>query len=151
VKISVALQSVQLLAIDASVFIYFVEKHPVYRERVRTILQLVDEASLKGYSSVVTLTEVLSQPIKLGRTELEQTYRRILMRGRNFRLVPVFAATAEAAADLRARYNLRTPDALQLATALETRCDAFLTNDHRLNRVTDLKILVLDDLELDTP
>jgi hypothetical protein len=43
---------------------------------------------------------------------------------------------AERAAELRARYNLRTPDALQVATALVRRCEAFLTNDARLKRVT---------------
>jgi predicted nucleic acid-binding protein len=46
---------------------------------------------------------------------------------------------------LRARYNLRTPDALQVATALVRRCEAFLTNDARLKRVTEIRVLTLDD------
>jgi len=48
--------------------------------------------------------------------------------------------------DLRARYSLRTPDALQLAAALSVGCEAFLTNDHDLERVTDLRVRVLDNL-----
>jgi predicted nucleic acid-binding protein len=49
---------------------------------------------------------------------------------------------------LRARYNLRTPDALQISAALETSCQAFLTNDTQLKRVTELRMLILDELEL---
>jgi predicted nucleic acid-binding protein len=55
---------------------------------------------------------------------------------------------AERAADLRARYNVRTPDAIQLATALEAGCDAFLTNDLALRRVAELRVLVLGTLAL---
>jgi len=51
-------------------------------------------------------------------------------------------------AELRARHNLRTPDALQIAAALVTGCQAFLTNDGSLKRVTDLSVLVLDELSL---
>ncbi|HEX8180785.1 MAG TPA: hypothetical protein VF525_14645 [Pyrinomonadaceae bacterium] len=38
------------------------------------------------------------------------------------------------------------PDALQIATALQAGCEAFLTNDAARQRVTDLRVLVLDQL-----
>jgi predicted nucleic acid-binding protein len=44
---------------------------------------------------------------------------------------------------------LRTPDAILIATAIMAGCDAFLTNDKRLKQVTEIKVLVLEDLELD--
>lgn len=53
---------------------------------------------------------------------------------------------AKRAAALRAYYNLRTPDALQLAAALEAGCQAFLTNYIPLKRVTELRVLILDEL-----
>jgi predicted nucleic acid-binding protein len=49
---------------------------------------------------------------------------------------------------MRVKYNLKLPDALQIATALETGCDAFLTDDKALKRLTELKILVLYELEI---
>ena len=52
------------------------------------------------------------------------------------------------AAGFRARYHLLLPDALQIAVALEAGCEAFLTNDLTLKRVTDLRVLVLDELKL---
>ncbi|GAA4301037.1 type II toxin-antitoxin system VapC family toxin [Compostibacter hankyongensis] len=54
---------------------------------------------------------------------------------------------AEKAAALRARYNLRTPDALQLATAIEYKADYFLTNDVRLTAVREIQSITLNDLE----
>jgi uncharacterized protein len=44
-------------------------------------------------------------------------------------------AVYRLAADLRAEYGLKTPDALHLATARHHACDVFLTNDDRLGRV----------------
>lgn len=53
---------------------------------------------------------------------------------------------ARRAAVLRVQYQLKTPDALHVATALETGCQAFLTNDLGLKRVSEVKMLVLDEL-----
>ena len=43
---------------------------------------------------------------------------------------------------------MRLPDALQIAVAIQEGCEAFLTNDRRLARVAELRVLLLDDLEL---
>jgi predicted nucleic acid-binding protein len=42
------------------------------------------------------------------------------------------------------------PDALQMAAAISNRCDAFLTNDAQLARVTESKVLVIDALQPQT-
>ena len=47
------------------------------------------------------------------------------------------------AIDLRARHNLKTPDALHLAAALVARCDQFWTNDTRLNQAADGRIAIV--------
>src|SRR5215470_5410294 len=148
-RISDALNGVRLLGIETAPFIYFVERHPTYVDRMRAIIRLVDEGTVSAVSSTVTLTEVLTQRIKQGNKTIEQAYRDILLKSRNFRLAPISAPTAERAAQLRARYNLKTPDALQVAAAIDAGCDAFLTNDLGLRRVTELQVLVLDDLEFD--
>jgi predicted nucleic acid-binding protein len=36
------------------------------------------------------------------------------------------------AAEIRARFGIKTPDALHLATAQTHKCEAFWTNDNRL-------------------
>jgi predicted nucleic acid-binding protein len=125
-----------------------VEQNPTYFARVQKIFQWIDEGTSVGITSVLTLTEVLVQPLKLGKPQIAQSYQQILLNSRNFHVVSIDAAIAQIAADLRARYNLRTPDALQIGAALEQHCDAFLTNDRGLQRVMEIRVLVVDELEL---
>ncbi len=142
-----ALVGITTLGFDTSPFIYFIERHPTYVGIMREIIRHVDEGRVIGYSSVVTLTEVLTQPKRRGNIMVEQEYRNLLLHSRHFKLISITADIAEQAADLRARYSLRTPDALQIAVALRSGCQAFLTNDSDLKRVTSLRVLVLAELE----
>ncbi len=145
-KLDKALEKVTLLGCDTSLFIYFVERHPVYLDLAREIIRRVDSGVLLGYSSMITLTEVLVQPKKFKDSALENDYRALLLHSRNFELLPIDENIADLAADLRSRYTIRTPDALQVSAALSSGCQAFVTNDKRLKSITDLKILVLDEL-----
>ncbi|MCX7992349.1 MAG: type II toxin-antitoxin system VapC family toxin [Fimbriimonadales bacterium] len=143
-SLDVHLQGVRELGFDTAPFIYFVEQHPRYVDVVREIIRRIDEGQIRGYTSVVALTEVLTLPIRLRRSDLENEYRNFLLGSRYFRVIPITVDVAETAADLRARYNLRTPDALQLAAAIRRGCDAFLTNDANLQRVSELRVLTLN-------
>ena len=55
------------------------------------------------------------------------------------------AALARRAVALRAQYNIRVPDALQIAAALEAGATAFVTNDQQLAKVQELLVLLFDD------
>jgi predicted nucleic acid-binding protein len=147
-KLDDALNGVRSLAFDTAPLIYFVERNPTYLDVMRTIVQLVDSGRLAGFSSVVTLTEVLTYPKRVGNKEIENEYRSLLIRSRNFVLIGIDPTIAESAADLRVRYRLRTPDALQIAAALEAGCQGFLTNDRSLKRVDEIRVLLLEELDL---
>jgi predicted nucleic acid-binding protein len=58
--------------------------------------------------------------------------------------VPVTLLLADTAARLRAKYGLRTPDALQIATAIAESATGFIGNDRAFERVTEVEILLLD-------
>lgn len=143
-----ALRGVTRLGFDTAPLIYLIEAHPTYRPLVRDVVQRMNAGEFAGITSVVTIGEVLVQPFVRGDVELQQRYRDVLLNGIGIRTLPVDAALAERAAELRARYRIRLPDALQLAVAIAERCEAFLTNDRQLSRVTEIRVLVLDDLEL---
>ena len=145
-KIDPALAEVHCLAIDTAPIIYFVEKHPRYDVVVAEFFRRIDEGRLKAVTSVITLTEVLVHPLRMGRVDLKERYLTLLSASDNFSLLPIEIWVAEQAADLRARFNLRTPDAIQLAVAISAGCDAFLTNDKRLRAVSLLNVIVLDDI-----
>lgn len=143
-----AFKSIHRLYIETAPLIYYVEENLTYLALMDTIVEYLEDKPIEAISSSIILTEVLNQPIRSGRFDLEQAYKNILLNNSTFRLMDVTPTIAENAAKLRAKYNLRTPDALHVATALQTNCNAFLTNDLGLKRVNEIVVLVLDDLEL---
>jgi predicted nucleic acid-binding protein len=149
-KISEALHAVQNLYIDTAPLIYYVEVNPNYIAKMDIIVDAIESKAFTAYSAVLTLTEVLVHPLRKGNDRLKQQYHNILVENADIQLLPLTARIAESAADLCARYNLRTPDALHVAAAIDKGCDAFLTNDVRLNRIKEIAVLVLDELELDS-
>lgn len=141
-----ALLDVRRLAIDTTPVIYFVEAHPRYDTLVTDVFQRIADGRMIGVTSTVTLCEVLVQPVQQNDDALQQSYLDLILHSANFEVHYIDAAIAVRAAALRARHRLRTPDALQVAVALNAGCEAFLTNDIALQRVTELRVLVLDQL-----
>ncbi len=148
IKLKDALTGVTRLGFDTSPIIYFIEANPGYDKLVTEIFQLIALNQISGVTSVITLIEVMVHPLLHNDLHLQQEYRDLLLNSHNFETVPIDISMAEQAAHFRARYSLRTPDALQVIAALHAGCDAFLTNDTGLRRVTELRMLVLDDLDV---
>jgi predicted nucleic acid-binding protein len=148
-RISTAFQNIHRLCIETAPLIYYVEANPVYSSKFDAILDVVESNAVSVVSSVVTLTEILALPLRLNQSRYVREYREILVHSGQFQLVEVTRPIAELGAELRANYHLRTVDALHVATAIEAGCDAFLTNDKVLKRVTEIVVLVMDDLETD--
>lgn len=139
------LREVRRVHIDSMTIIYFIERNPTYRPVVRPLFELLDSQQLMGLSSYVTLLEVMVRPIRERRPDLARAYRDTLVESRGFALFPVDRTIAENGAEIRATYGFRTPDSIQLATALRHGAEAFVTNDSKLKRFDRLQVLVLDD------
>ena len=135
------------LFLDTAPVIYFVEINPTYLARVQSAFDLIDAGELTAVTSPITLAECLIHPYRLGLADVAQSFTDVIVNGENTLFAPVEQETAERTAELRARYNLGLADAFQVATALITGCDAFLTNDDSLKRITEIRILVVDDFE----
>jgi predicted nucleic acid-binding protein len=60
-------------------------------------------------------------------------------------LEPITHAILLEAAALRARYRLRTPDAIQLATGLKSGATLAITNDDAWRHVAGIDTLLLAD------
>jgi predicted nucleic acid-binding protein len=144
-----ALAGVRQIMFDTPPVIYFVEANPQYDAVVAAVFQQVDQGILIGVTSLVTLVEVLTGPLRVGNQALAQRYRDLLTGSTHFYLqTTITLAESEQAAEFRARYNLKTPDALQIAIGLSAGSDVFLTNDGAFKRINEMKVLVLDELEL---
>jgi predicted nucleic acid-binding protein len=142
-----ALKDVGRLAIDTAPIIYFVERHPEFGPAMRSVFGLIDSGQVQGATSTITLTELLVMPFQKGDQALALAYKDILLRSAHFEVLDVDPDIAEEAARLRSQYRLRTPDALQVATATRRGCSALLTNDSRLQRVTEIRTVLVSDLQ----
>jgi predicted nucleic acid-binding protein len=136
----------KLIAVDSSPFIYFIEEHPDFLPLVDPFFAAVDQSEIKIVTSILTLTEVLVLPLRLSDQQLVDRYTRILLKAENILSVEVSDSIATEAASLRSRYRLRTPDAIQLATAIDQGADAFITNDVALSKVSGVEVLLVDEL-----
>lgn len=61
-------------------------------------------------------------------------------------MYPIDEVIAEKAAEFRAKYSIKTPDAIQVATCIEYNATLFITNDVRLKKVDDVSVLLLSDV-----
>ncbi len=149
IKIQDVLATVTQMGMDTDAIIYFVEADATYKAILSNVFARIDTGQIIGVTSTIALTETLVRPIRNKDTAQQQKMRDLLLNSRNMVSVPVDSAIAGIAADLRARYNMRTPDALHAATAINSGCDAFLTNNGSdFRRVSELNVLILSELEL---
>ena len=135
-----------IVGLDTGPLIYYIEEHPTFHPRVGPFFEAADRGEFRLVTSLVTLIEVLVHPVREGRLDLAQEYRNVLLQSSNLTAIPVDSGIAEQAAELRAQYKLRTPDAIQLATALRSGASWFLTSDADLPRIAGITILVLKQL-----
>lgn len=141
-----SLSEITSLGLDTAPIIYFIEANPSLDQVVTGIFARIAKGECVGITSVITLTEVLTMPMRSGNKTLQSQYTELLRGSANFTTLPISFSIAEKAAELRARHHLRTPDAIQIATAMEAGCQAFLTNDLKVKRVEEIKIIVLSEL-----
>ena len=126
--------------------IYFLEGHTTFQAVLSELFYFNDKGGFVFITSTITLLEVLVKPIREGRTDIAKQYRQILTNAPGMILLDVTTPIAARAATLRAQYQLKTPDAIQLAAAMEAGADCFLTNDKSLKKVSEIPTLSLDEL-----
>jgi predicted nucleic acid-binding protein len=132
------------VGLDTAPLIYYLEEHPTYLPLVDPFFEALARGDLQAVTSTVTLIEVLTQPLRHGNTALATQYRSLLLNNQSIDIGMVSVVVAEEAARLRATHALRTPDAVQLATAIDAGASSFLTNDAHLSAIPNLRVIVLD-------
>jgi predicted nucleic acid-binding protein len=131
------------VALDTQIFIYFIEEVGRYLPLVKPLFEAIDGGALKAVTSGLSLMEVLVVPYRSGNSALADRYESLFTSSRGLRFIEVDRHLLKAAAQLRAAFKLKPPDAIQVAAALVGNCKSFLTNDRRIPAVPGLKILQL--------
>lgn len=132
------------IGLDTNVIIYYIEEHPIFLEKVEPLIDRIIEGKAIGITSYVTLLELLVKPIREEKFDLVEQYKTILTT--QLETVALDEKVALKAAELRAKYGIKTPDAIQLASVISKNGDVFITNDGRLDAVEEIKVLSVSDL-----
>lgn len=145
-EFSKRLSKAKIIGLDTSVFIYFLENNQKYGPLARITINGIENGKWEGVTSTITLMEITVRPWQTGQESIAREYEAVLVHFPNLPVVDVDRDVARIAAQLRAKYNVAPPDALQVAASLNYGAKAFLTNDRRLSRLQDLiDVLVMDD------
>lgn len=146
--ITLYLPSIKRLALDTTPLIYYIQKNPTYLASMTKIMEHISGSNdTTAYASVIALEEVLVQPLKFGDTALAEKYENILTNNDQLRMMNVTPEIVRKAAELRAKYGgwLKTPDAIHIATAIVSKCEVFLTNDHPLKKIGEIRVICLSE------
>jgi len=130
--------------LDTAPLIHFIEESSDYVQKLNELF--LPQNNCQFVTSVITLSEVLVMPLREKKPRLAEQYEDILIQAENFDIYEINIQIAKESAILRAKYTIKTPDAIQLATAKYCSVDYFLTNDLRLKSVKDLNIITLNEL-----
>lgn len=131
--------------LDTSAFIYFVEQHPRYYKLCESIFENIETGHVEASTSTLTLLEILVQPYKLKRDDLVIKFYSLLTTYPHLAWIRLTLDISDLAARLRAEHNLKTPDAIQIASAVSHGATGFICNDGVFKRIKDIECLVIDD------
>jgi predicted nucleic acid-binding protein len=110
------------------------------------VLEAVSEGQVAGVASELVLLELLVAPLKKGAQDTADEIELTLLHFPHLQLAPVTRGVLTRAAEIRARYGLRTPDAIMVATAVESGATLAVTNDDAWRKVKEVDVLLLHDL-----
>ena len=125
--------------LDTAPVIYLVERVPHYADVVD---RLVSADGIMQITSDLTRLECRVKPMREYKVALLQDYDDFFNEVVE-EIVSLSHVIMDHATDIRAHYGFKTPDAIHLAAAVVAGCEVFLTNDHRLDRFSDLTVEIV--------
>jgi predicted nucleic acid-binding protein len=131
-----------ILFLDTNVIIYALEAHTTWGLPAQTRIAAAQAAGDTFMISDLVRMECLVLPIRQGHAALEGQYHTFFARS-DIRVMAITAAVCDRAAHIRASYNFKPMDALQLAAAVEHGANIFLTADARLSSFPGLTVEIL--------
>ncbi|HBY56738.1 MAG TPA: PIN domain nuclease [Candidatus Atribacteria bacterium] len=136
----------KIVGLDTMVFIYHFEENQLYSPLTLSIFESLEKGNFNAITSILTLLEILVKPKKENNLLLTERYKLLFETFPNLQVKEINENIADIASSLRANYNINTPDAIQIATSLEAKADTFITNDATLKKISEIEVLLLDEM-----
>lgn len=131
---------------DANPIIYFIEQNTQFAEAVSPVFEMIGDGSILAFTSELSLTEILIKPIRDNRIQAIQTHKELLLDPELFTLISPNQDTFLLAAELGGKSSMRTPDAIHMACAIESKCKYFITNDKSIKSTGDVSVVQILEL-----
>ncbi|GJL53494.1 MAG: hypothetical protein NPIRA02_06260 [Nitrospirales bacterium] len=130
------------IALDTVAFIYFLERHPTHYKSAKDLFERIEKGTIEAVASTLVLTELLVPAFRAEDLSSAQEVFRLVSHFPHLELIEVTASIAYNASRIRAESSLRTPDSLNLTTALMEQVDWFVTNDKAFTRIPGLPLKI---------
>ncbi len=141
---------VERVYLDANVFIYSLEGTEELKAVTRTLLRKLKGYPGIGFTSELTLAEVLAKPTREGPPVLVRAYLDLLIWSKTVTLQPVNWEILIESASYRAAANPKAPapgddrrnflpDAIHVVTAVRSNCTSFVGKDARIRLPTGMR------------
>ena len=134
------------IALDSSIFIYQLDGNPRYVPLTTPVFLALESPAHTAVTSTITWTEILVPAYRTSEQKRIAEYLGLLSTYPRLEWIAPDLVIADLAARLRARHDMRTPDALQAATAIQSAATLFITNDRVFRKISGFESLLLDDL-----
>ena len=125
----------QCYTLDTVTIIYFLEQHPRYYQTAKEIFKKVETGKISAIISTLVFTELLVPAYKTKEYKYAERIVHILSNFPNLKTIPLTTKISTTAGRLRALHGLRTPDAIHIATALESKSSGIITNDKGFKKI----------------
>lgn len=135
---------------DSNIFIYAFENSPTFQRSAQAMFQRAADGQAQIFVSELVFPEILPKPLRDGKSEIAEQYLSFLQNTAGIELIPIDTAIVMLSVELRALYNLKTADALHVATAIRAECTSFISVDKALKRVKEIPVISLRDDNLTT-
>jgi predicted nucleic acid-binding protein len=143
-RLAAAVAKDSFLLIDTSVLVaYFNGGEETSEAAALLIDDWVQAGRNRACISAVSAMELLVRPIRT--KESFEEYLDFFLRFSHMECTPVDIGVAEQAAIVRARYNVRAPDALIIGTAIAVGADTIVTNDVSWVKMSSTPVVLLSD------
>lgn len=139
-----SLSSYKLIGLDTNIFIYHFHNNPQFIEKTDFVFELLEEKRLRAVTSIITIAELLAFT---GPEKILKNIKESFLSTPNLIVSEVNQQLALKAASIRRNYKFALPDSIQLATALDSKAQTFVTNDKRLKIFKELPITLLTELD----
>ncbi len=125
----------QCYTLDTVTIIYFLEKHPRYYQIAKEIFKKIETGKISANISTLVFTELLVPAYRTKEYKHAEKIVHILSNFPNLKIIPINTKISTVAAKIRAVHGIRTPDAIHIATALESKSSGIITNDKEFKKV----------------